>query len=347
MVTIWDVMIRAAFCLMLGGWALYSQASKPDALAQARFGLEAAQKSQYGEAIEAYERAIAIDPNLPGIYLNLGLAWFKLGKFHEAIAALDKENARAPGEQVTTLLAMSYYGLGQFKEAAERLEPVAAAKPGNAELSFLLANCYLWSGQYREAMDVFRGLLQRDPNSAAVHMLLGEAMDAYYRTDDAIGEFEAAAKQAPAQPDVHFGLGYLYWKRKRYADAEHEFRQELKNNPRHPQATAYLGDAVMQAGRKTEAVELLKRADELQKNLRIAHLDLGILYAEGRHYEPAIAELREAVRIDPKDFAARYRLARLYQELGRTAEADAEFAEVHKLHQEKDAEPLLKLRGPQ
>ena len=124
-------------------------------------------------------------------------------------------------------------------------------------------------------------------------------------------------------------------------------REELKNDPKHPQATAYLGDAVMQGGRKTEAVELLKSAVQLQKNLRIAHLDLGILYAESRHYEAAVAEFREAVRIDPKDFAAHYRLARLYQELGRTAEADAEFTEVHKLHQKKDEEPLIKIRRPQ
>ena len=85
----WDVKTEVALCRMLGSWALYAQVSKPDALARARLGLAAAQKSQYGEAS----------------------------------GALDKESARAPGKPVTTLLAMSYYGLGQFKEAAERLQP--------------------------------------------------------------------------------------------------------------------------------------------------------------------------------------------------------------------------------
>ena len=132
------------------------------------------------------------------------------------------ENARAPGDQVTTLLAMSYYGLGQFKEAAERLKPIAAAQPDNAELSYLLANCYLWSGQYKAALwtssgDYWAMIL----NSAAVHMLLGEAMDAYYRTDDAIVEFEAA-KQAPKQPDVT-SVWAICSEAKRYADAEREF----------------------------------------------------------------------------------------------------------------------------
>lgn len=61
-------MMRVALWLMLAGPALFAQASNPDALAQAQLGLEAAQKARYGEAIEAYGRAIALDPNLPGIY---------------------------------------------------------------------------------------------------------------------------------------------------------------------------------------------------------------------------------------------------------------------------------------
>jgi hypothetical protein len=36
----------------------------------------------------------------------------------------------------------------------------------------------------------------------------------------------------------------------------------------------------------------------------------------------------------------------LYSELGRTKEADAEFAIVKKLHEKKDEEPLMKISGP-
>ncbi len=154
---------------------------------------------------------------MPGIYLDLGLAYFKLGKFREAAAAFEKENAKAPSERVQTLLAMSYFGLRQYAEAAKLLRPIASAQPQNSELAYLLAKCYVWSGQMQDAMELFKALLERDPDSAAVHMLMGEALDAQRRTDEATREFEAAAKAAPAQPDVHFGLGYLYWEQKRYA----------------------------------------------------------------------------------------------------------------------------------
>src|ERR1051325_5247143 len=111
--------------LSLAVMVLAAQTYKPEALAAARRGLEEARQQHYKEAIQAYQAAIRIDPGVPGIYLNLGLAHFKLGNFQEAIAALDKENARAPGEQVSTLLAMSYFGLARYREAAARLKPLA------------------------------------------------------------------------------------------------------------------------------------------------------------------------------------------------------------------------------
>src|SRR5260370_13327617 len=116
-------MFREACALTIAFSTLLAQTDKPDALGQANLGVSQAQKSHYREAVEAYKRAIAIDPNLPGIYLNLGLAWFKLGNFREAVAAFDKENVRAPSDRVATLLAMSYFGLGQYREAAEPLQP--------------------------------------------------------------------------------------------------------------------------------------------------------------------------------------------------------------------------------
>jgi tetratricopeptide (TPR) repeat protein len=294
----------------------------------------------------AYRRAIAIDPDLPGIYLNLGLAWFKLEKFHEALSAFEKEKATAPSDRVTLLIGMSHFGLGEYKTAADQLRLVAVKQPNNAELSYLLAKCYLWSGQYGEAKEVFRRLIERDPNSAPVHMLLGEALDADHRTPEATAEFEAAVKVGPAQPEAHFGLGFLYWKLKRYEDAEREFREELKRDPKNAQATAYLGDTLMKVGRKQDALKLFQSARELRPDMRIAHFDLAILHAGDKQYDAAVEEYRRAIQIDPSSYDAHYRLGRLYNQLGRSAEAEKEFKIVQALEQNRHEELLMKISGP-
>jgi Tfp pilus assembly protein PilF len=75
-------------------------------------------------------------------------------------------------------------------------------------------------------------------------------------------------------------------------------------------------------------------------------VDLGILYAEEKRNQTAVAEFRQAIHSDPESFDAHYRLARLYRELGRTAEANREFAIVQKLHEKKTEEPLMRVSGP-
>ena len=62
--------------------------------------------------------------------------------------------------------------------------------------------------------------------------------------------------------------------------------------------------------------------------------------------QQAVNEFREAIRIDPSNYDAHYRLARLLKEIGRKAEADKEFAIVQKLHEKKTEEPLLRISGP-
>ena len=322
----------------------FAQTYKPEAIQEANLGVSLAHKEDYEGAVEAYQRALAIDPRLPNLYLNLGLAYFKQGQFREALSAFQKEPT---SERITTLIGMCHFGLAEYREAASLLQPLAAAQPGNGELAYLLAKSYLWAAQYDEAMNIFRKLLEDHPDSAPTHMLLGEALDAADRETEATLEFEAAVRARPQQPEVHFGLGYLYWKQRRYREAEREFRLELKANPTHALSLAYLGDLLLRDGRDAEAVAALKRAEALNASLHVVHLDLGRHYQESKELDLAMREFLAAVRVEPGNYDAHYRLARIYQELGRQAASEEEFATVRKLHEQKREQPLMQISGPQ
>jgi tetratricopeptide (TPR) repeat protein len=64
-------------------------AADAGALAEANIGLGLAREGKYELAIPHYRAAIALDPHLPGIHLNLGLAYVKLNKFPDAASALE------------------------------------------------------------------------------------------------------------------------------------------------------------------------------------------------------------------------------------------------------------------
>ena len=51
----------------------------------ARLGLLEARRGDYPQAISFYRRAMALNPRMPGLALNLGLALFKDGQYKQAI----------------------------------------------------------------------------------------------------------------------------------------------------------------------------------------------------------------------------------------------------------------------
>ncbi|MBV9677984.1 MAG: tetratricopeptide repeat protein, partial [Acidobacteriaceae bacterium] len=191
-----------------------------------------AHRNGFGEAIEDYKRALAINPHDGQTNFNLGLAYFKLGNLQHAIAPLKAAETAMPQVQGQTnvLLGMSYYGTGKHKEAIPYLEAAQKEKPDNGELQLVLAKSYLLAKEYDQAKLQFQTMLERNGDSPQVHMLLGEAYDGLGKQDSALQEFRTAA-QAGSVPDAHFGVGYLLWRDKHYGEAAEEFRQELAANP--------------------------------------------------------------------------------------------------------------------
>jgi tetratricopeptide (TPR) repeat protein len=323
-------------------WQAMTEKDPRNAVAFASLGLDLAREGQYADAVTAYRRALALQPHMHGLELDLGLALFKEGKLEEATGPLKAAAAADPqSAQARILLGMSYYGTARYGEAVPYLRSAVEKAPENQELRAVLAQACLYAKQYNCTLEQYKLILAANPDSAQAHMLAGEALDGMNHTVEAIGEFEAAEKAGPREPNVHFGLGYLEWKEHRYPEAEAEFRLELENDPHHSQALGYLGDTEMKLGQKAEADLRLAVAEP--GAIPLAWLDLGIvLAAEGKRDEAA-ADFEQAIRMDPKGVDAHWRLARLLQSEGKTAEARVEFAKAAALHEQEDKSLVEKM----
>jgi cytochrome c-type biogenesis protein CcmH/NrfG len=76
-------------------------------------------EQKYAEAASAYRKALALNPKLPTIQLNLGLAEFKQGRFKSAAALHAALSADPASVQAGTLLGLSYYGAQQYTGAVK------------------------------------------------------------------------------------------------------------------------------------------------------------------------------------------------------------------------------------
>jgi tetratricopeptide (TPR) repeat protein len=212
----------------------------------------------------------------------------------------------------------------------------SATDPANAELHQVLAQSCLWAKQYSCALDEFRKILELNRDSAAVHVFTGQALDGLGKTSEAIAELQAAVKVAPKEPNIHFGLGFLYWKLQQYDDAKREFENELTTDPGHAQALAYVGDIEMKRDNPDAALALFGKVAALKGDVRIAYLDMGTILTQKKRYDAAIVALQRAAKLDPSQPDAHYRLARVYQQMGKTAESRRELALVGELHEKAD-----------
>lgn len=116
-----------------------------------------------------------------------------------------------------------------------------------------------------------------------------------------------------------------------YRDGLAFARQWVASNPVHGNARYAHGTALAAAGRTAEAVAELREATRLEPALASAHYNLGVLLAgQGRTGE-AMESFRTALALHPEDASAHFALGTLLARSGRRAEAVAHLREAARL----------------
>lgn len=333
-------------------WHAVLQEHPADAEAYAHLGFLEARQQRYAEAVPLYRKALALDPAMPSLRLNLGLSLFKSGALKEAIETFNPLLKILPASslealRLTTLIGLAHYGLGGYAAAVPYLKQATASDPKNLPFRLALAHSCLWSKQYQCVLDVYHEILTLSAESAEADMLAGEASDEMHDNAGALEQFRAAVKADSGMPNVHFGLGYLLWRLLQYEEAAHEFNAELTNNPDSSQTLAYLADTDMRLGHPQAAPLLLEKAIRIDPRIELAHLDLGILYNDAGHGAEALRELKAAEKLSSDDANVHWRLARLYQAENKKDEAKAEFDKTRSLKKAADATIFNKLHEAQ
>jgi tetratricopeptide (TPR) repeat protein len=314
-------------------WRAYLTAHPSSPEPYAHLGLLEARQGHFKEAVPLYRKALKLGPAVPGLRLNLGLALFKSEDLKGAIAVFQPLLKSNPdNEQLNTLIGMAHYGLAEYAEAAPFLTHAAAEDPSNLPLRLALAHSCLWSKQMQCVLDVYKEILALNSESAEADMLAGEAMNGLKDNEGAAKMFRAAIQANPTEPSAHFALGYLFWMNKQFPDAATEFRAELTNDPNHIEASLYLADCDIQLNHQQDARPLLEKVVREDRNLALAHLDLGAIYADSGQNDDALRELLLAEKLGPEEVNVHWRLAKLYKAMGKRDASKAEFDKAANLN---------------
>jgi len=143
------------------------------------------------EGLRYLQKAQRLDPDLPGIEFDLGMAHLRLASVAEARKHLEVAVSKDPENMVAArFLADVMHRSAEWQRARELYELVIAREPRNAWASYGLGFVLIALDRPEEALLPLRRSLELDPTIAKAHYQLGRALRLLERESEARKEWE-------------------------------------------------------------------------------------------------------------------------------------------------------------
>ena len=285
--------------------------------------------NRYEEANQAYDRALAIDPNLSGAWYNKALVLYGLKRFDEAIEPFDRALKLDPS------LAKPYNGLTNFKlnvDVIQVCDRMLSINPNSVEDLNKKAGALYSIDRYEEAIQTYDRALAIDRNCISAWNRKGDALERLQRYDEAIQAYNQTLAIDPANLDGLVGkiivlkilMRYedaiqacdlaieidqhdsFVWSLKaraleclqRYDEAIQAYNQALEIDPSDGNASIGIAMIMKELNRHEEAILAYKRHLSVHWNIHTIWCDIGNEHLKLKRYEEAIQAFEQALAVD-------------------------------------------------
>ncbi len=237
------------------------------------------------KAIDAFNSALAIEPNHYEILHYLGMAYAQDESWNKAVEVYQRSLELKPDNiEVLYSLGVVYFKLNQWAEALGPLQQVIALSPQHARGHEVLGKAHVKLRQYSEAVEILTKAIKLKPNTAGNYNELGTAYlnlkDSPDAVEKAIENFTKAVKFGPSDyAEPHYGLGTAYLRsgkreksreemriyqrlQKEYVDYE-RFTRLTRVDPNNLEGWTGLAKVLMRQKKYTKVLPVLQKCIEI------------------------------------------------------------------------------------
>ncbi len=244
-------------------------------------------------------------------------------------------------------LGKAYTIANRLKEGLRHLKLAVEVQPYEESVHYDLGYFHLRQQDFDAAKEAFLAGRKFFDKSAAIEIGLGIAAYGQRRFQQAVDHFLRAAELAPEMEQPHAFLGrLLQHSTERIAEVEERMRAFYEEHSKNHFGPFLYGQVLLArigARRDPEALSniesLLRESIERKKDFWESHYELGVLFEKKRDFRAAEEYLERAVELNPDSSKPHYRLARVYQRLGKAKEAKRE-RELHKRIAERERQAM-------
>ena len=198
---------------------LYSQGQLQQALKQAEalvqqfpmsvvlYNIQGAILQELGQldlSIDAYNKALAIEPNYADAHYNIGMALQRQGKLKEAIKAYNKALAIKPDNaEAYNNMGIALHEQGKLEEVIEAYNKALAIKPDYAEAYYNMGGTLEEQGKLEEAIEAYNKALAIKPDYAEAYNNMGGTLKEQGKLEEAIEAYNKALAIKPDCVEAH------------------------------------------------------------------------------------------------------------------------------------------------
>lgn len=312
-----------------------------------------ARKGDLKKAIEQWTAAAQLNPQDPDYFFNLGVAYFELKKYIEAIDALTRTLAICPiYYKANLILGTAFLKIRKFENARKHIEKSLIVNKNNllAYLNLGAVNSIL--KDYKNGISMFEKAIELSPKEASAYMGLAkiyatldniEKANFYFRKViefDKKGNLANYAKRLitsqrrqkieeeepldiseATNPEEYYSEGYRNYIIGNFQKSILMYKKYLTVKSDDDYVWCALGEAQLRAGKTELAAESFKKAAKLSSSKGLYFKELGIAFDKLGKYDKTVAALIKASELGKLDSVTYGIWGKALFELGKNGEA--------------------------
>jgi len=309
------------------------------------------------EAVEVYERLLALNPNDTAVLERIISLYVELEKHEVAERHINHlKEITEKGEPGRQVIGLIYLKQGRYDQAVEELEAVVAKRPEDAKSRHYLATAYEQADeteraifhfnlvpedseyyfpsrmqialiyndldQLEQATAVLQKLRESGEKRPELYLLLSTLLEQQENYDDAEAVVHEGLVYNPRHDELLFRLGVVFDKKGDKQACIDQMEMVLEVNPEHADALNYLGYTWAEKGIKLdEAERLIGKAHSLKPDSGYIVDSLGWVYFKQKRYQEALDQLERAAVMVPDDPTVAEHLGDVYLKMNGSEKA--------------------------
>ncbi len=262
-------------------------------------GVVAGQLKEIDQAIQYFDRAIAVQPGNSGAHCNRGLALKQLGQPEAALVCFDRAIALDPGSVVAHYSrAEVYKELGRPDDALASYEKAISVNSGFLHAFYRRGVLLQQIARPEEAISDYDRVLQIKPDHFDAHANRAIALYAIGRHAEALASCDSAIALKPDQASLHLLRGDALRALDRREAALASYDESIAINPNDAEAHCNRGITLLLQHR-TEAIPSFDKAIQINPNHAEAYYHRGYSMRLLSRFDEAAADYKKVAALAP------------------------------------------------